>query len=44
MAELGTCVCGDVADEHDLTRTGYGACLIEGCDCIHYEWDGEDAD
>ena len=31
------CQCGHVADEHEETRTGYGACTVEGCDCIHYE-------
>ena len=38
-----TCVCGDVADEHERTRTGLGACEVEGCPCIHFERD-PDAD
>ena len=29
-----TCVCGDVADEHDPETK---ACLIEGCRCFYYD-------
>ncbi len=39
-----TCVCGDVSEEHETTRSGFGACEVEGCDCILYEWDGEEGD
>lgn len=50
MAESFTCTCGDVHDEHEhpLLRVAggstAGACTIEGCPCIQYEWDGEEAD
>ena len=30
-----TCACGHVQDEHEPE------CTIEGCDCVHYEWNGE---
>lgn len=39
-----TCVCGDVADEHQPTASGLGECLVEGCDCIHFEVDGDPDD
>ena len=44
MNETDTCVCGDVADEHERTRTGYGACEVEGCDCFLFEALGDKDD
>jgi hypothetical protein len=41
------CVCGHAReDEHgnDPKYPGSSACNVEGCDCIAYEWNGEDAD
>ncbi len=37
------CACGHVEDEHEEPkgkRTST-ACLIEGCPCLAYEWDGD---
>lgn len=30
------CCCGHVEDEHD------GECQVDGCPCVHYDWDGEE--
>lgn len=44
MTDTETCFCGHVADEHEETKMGYGACTIDGCDCICYESAGDDED
>lgn len=31
------CVCGHRADEHEPTRSGFGACDVPDCVCIHFE-------
>lgn len=39
-----TCTCTHVEDEHghDPEYPGSMACDIEGCDCIAFDWDGEE--
>lgn len=37
---MSCCTCGDVLDEHDGPA---GACLVDGCECICFEEDEEDA-
>lgn len=36
MNDDPTCVCGHVADEHQIVG---GECTVDGCDCIHFEAD-----
>ena len=43
MAKAETCACGHVADEHEWSGQPKD-CAVEGCGCIHFEWDGEAAD
>lgn len=38
-----TCTCGDADDEHEVRHGSYAECLVDGCDCIHFEH-GEDDD
>ena len=44
VVETNNCHCGHVKDEHggDPIFKGSTACGIEDCDCISYEWDGEE--
>ena len=39
---MACCTCGHEREIHfDLKHTGSTACSADGCDCIAYEWDGE---
>ncbi len=45
MDNLETCTCGHAPEEHghDPKFPGSTACTIEGCGCIVFEADDEDA-
>ena len=38
------CDCGHAEDEHgqDPNYPGWSACKIEWCECICFEWDGDE--
>lgn len=40
------CTCGHAIEEHGSTDPkrypNEVACLVDGCDCVHFEDDGED--
>ena len=39
-----TCTCGHMEDEHGGVEDypGSSKCSIEDCDCVCFEWDGEE--
>lgn len=42
--DLMTCVCGDHVEEHEPVGGGAGRCLVDGCPCVHFEYDPEAAE
>jgi len=43
---LQNCTCGHTGEEHggDPKYPGSTACSIDDCDCIAFEWDGEEVE
>lgn len=39
---MNNCTCGHAEEEHKTRKTGPVECEVEDCDCIQYEWDGEE--
>ena len=42
---MKNCHCGHTDEEHRVDKKGrLHECEIADCDCIYFEWDGEDED
>ena len=39
---MKTCCCGHTDEEHRKGKMGLHECEIDSCDCICFDWDGED--
>ena len=41
-ADLMTCCCGHVGDEHRWAKGHFHECEVEGCDCIGFDPEEDD--
>lgn len=39
---MKTCNCGHIDEEHRYGKSGFHECEMDDCDCICFDWDGEE--